>query len=186
MIIHDPNGTYAGVTSENRLKSRAVTQKHDLYENHSEGKVWSIFFEDINPVGANDKFFYFKNTGNKDYALTDIRASCTTTTGRLYIKTVSGTPTFTAGTDLIPASRNAGKSPVIDATIKSDTDTTGLTDDGDMFYMELSAVSTLYHLNPSSNIIISPGKAIAFEWGPATGEVTATVSIIELPKTSDM
>lgn len=180
MMIQSPNGTYVDVTDENRIKGSSVSHVFDFHQNHHHGKAWSVFFEDINPAGANDKFFYFKNNSTVEYSITDIRASCATTTGRLYIKRVIGTPTFTAGADLTPASRNTALAPAMEATIKSDTDTTGLTDDGVLFYMDLDTVSKLYHLRTSSNIIVAPGKAIAFEWGPATGEVTAVVSFTEL------
>lgn len=180
MMINSPNGTYIDVTDENRMKVSAISSFLDFHTNRDNGEVWSVFMESINPVGANDKFFYFKNDGDADYAITDIRASAATTAGRLYVKKVIGTATFTAGVDLTPVSRNTGLSPTISATIKSDTDITGLTDDGVFFYQDLDTVGKMEHLRTSSNIIISPGKAIAFEWGPATGEVTALVSFIKL------
>ena len=186
MIFNDPNGTYVGVTDENRLKTRAVTELLDTHENHHEGKVWSLPFFDIDPVGANDKFFYITNTGSKDIAISDVRVSCGTTTGRMYIKRVTGTPSFTAGADITPVTRNLSKSPNLSATVKSDTDTTGLTDDGTIFYLELDTVDKLFHLKTSSLMIIGPGKAIALEWVEATGTVSGIVSVVELPDASEI
>mgnify|MGYP001124260782 CR=1 FL=1 len=186
MILNDPNGTYVAVTSENRLKTRSITESFDTHENFHGGKVWSVSFFDINPVGANDKFFYLENTGTKDLAISDVRMSCTTTTGRMYIKKVTGTPTFTAGADLTPISRNLSKSPNLTATVKSDTDITGLTDDGTIFHMELDTVDKLFHLSTSSLIIVGPGKAVALEWAAATGEVSGVVSVMELPDQDDV
>jgi len=186
MQIDDPNGPYAGVTKENRLKTRSVGELFDAHENHHHGTVWSLPFFDIDPVGANDKFFYITNTGTKDIAISDARVSCGTTTGRMYIKKVTGTPTFTAGADITPVTRNTVKSPNLGATVKSDTDTTGLTDDGTIFFLELDTVDKLFHLKTSSLIIISPGKAVALEWVAATGTVSGIVSVIELPNADEI
>jgi len=186
MIFNDPNGTYVGVTDQNRMKARAVTELFDAHENHHHGTVWSLPFFDIDPVGANDKFFYITNTGTRDIAISDVRVSCGTTTGRMYIKKVAGTPSFTAGADITPVTRNTSKSPNLSATAKSDTDITGLTDDGTIFFLELDTVDKLFHLKTSSLIIISPGKAAALEWVAATGTVSGIVSVIELPDADDV
>ena len=182
----DPNGPYAGVTSENRGKVSAVSESLDRHLNHNDGKVWSVSIFDINPVGDNDYFFYFKNTGSVDVAFTGIQASCTTTTGRLYIKAVSGVPAYTASADIVPVSRNLGKSPTLDAIAKSDTDITGLTDDGVLGYMELSVVNSAYQLGGASDAIIPQGKAVALQWVAATGEVSASLSFMELPSAGDL
>jgi hypothetical protein len=181
MLIRGINSTPMDVTSDNRGKVSSVSEPLDTHINHYDGKVWSVSFFDVNPVGANDYFFYFKNTGTAEIAITDFRMSATTTASRIYINSVSGTPTFTAGTDLTPVSRNIGKPATMSATIKSDTDTTGLTNDGTLFHMELDTVNKLFHLSTSSKLIIPQGKAIAIQWVEATGEVSGVVSFIEIP-----
>lgn len=158
-----------------------IFETFEAHQNHQYGTTWSLPFFDINPVGANDKFFYIENTGTKDIAISDIRVSCATTTGRMYIKEVSGTPTFTAGADITPVGRNLDVSPTLSATVKTDTDTTGLTDEGTLFFMELDTVDELFSLMTNSYIIINQGKAVAFEWAPATGTISGIVSVIELP-----
>jgi hypothetical protein len=180
MIINDPNGTPLGVTAGNRGKVSSVSEPMDMRINHVDGKVWSYSFFDIDPVGANDYFFYLKNTGTAELAVTDFRLSCGTTASRVYVKAVSGTPTFTAGADITPVSRNLSKSAVPDATCKSDTDITGLTDDGTVFHMELDAVDKLFHLSTSSKIIIPQGKSIALQFAAATGTVSGVVSVIAI------
>ena len=47
--------------------------------------------------------------------------------------------------------------------------------------MELDTVDELFSLMTNSYIIINQGKAMAFEWGPATGTISGIVSVIELP-----
>ena len=186
MIINDPSGFPMGVTSENRGKMSAVSESLDRHTNHHTGKVWSVSFFDINPAGANDYFFYLSNTGSADLSLTGIHASCTTATGRLYVKIVSGTPSYTASADVAPVSRNLGKSVTLSATAKTDADITGLSDDGILGYMELSVVNTQYDLAGDSDIVIPQGKAIALQWVAATGEVSASLSIMELPDIDDL
>lgn len=159
MQIHGPNGQIAEVDIENRLSTKAISEAYDRHINKHEGKVWSVL-QSTTPVGANDYLFYFKNTGAEDIYITDIRASCAGAS-TLWIQRVSGTPTFTAGADLTPVTRNTGSTKTIDATIKEDTNTTGLTDDGTIFFIECPVADTLYHLRTSSNIIVTQGQAIA-------------------------
>ena len=174
------------VTDEFRGKVSSIDQPVDMHTNHHHGKVWSLPFFDINPVGADDYFFYLKNTGSSDIAISDFRIAASTTASRIFIDVVSGTPSFTAGVDIVPVSRNLGKSPTMDATIKSDTDTTGLTNDGVLFFMDLDTVDNMFKLSTTSKIIIPQGKSIAMRFQEATGEVSGIVSAIELPDVDDL
>ena len=179
--IRGIDGVPMDVTDEYRGKVSAIEQPVDQHVNHHTGKVWSVSFFDINPVGANDYFFYFKNTGSEEIAVSDFRMAASTTASRIFVDAVSGSPTFTAGADLTPVSRNLGKSPTMSATIKSDTNTTGLTNDGVLFFMELDTVDSMYKLSTSSKIILPQGKSIAMRFEAATGEISGVVSFIELP-----
>jgi len=151
-------GNFAQVDDENRLQTFSVVEPEDKHINR-EGKVWSVL-ANTTPVGAADYIFYFKNTGSSSIAFTDIRVSCGGAS-QLYINQVSGTPTFAAGSDLTPVARNLGSSKTITGTIKEDTNTTGLTVGGTLFFLECPTANTLYHLSTSSNIIIPQGQAIA-------------------------
>ena len=180
------NNNPMDVTSEHRGKVSSIDQPVDQHINHHTGKVWSVSFFDINPVGAGDYVFYFKNSGSAEIAISDFRMSASTTVSRIFIDAVSGTPSFAAGADLTPVSRNIGTSPTIDAIIKSDTDTTGLTNDGVLFFMDLDTVDKMFHLSTSSKIVIPQGKSIAIRFEAATGELSGTVSFIELPEADDL
>lgn len=162
MILEDGKGSgrQAEVNSSNQLTVKATSEPADKFSNRS-GKVWSVLAS-TTPVGANDIIFYFKNTGTETYVVTDIRASAAGAS-TLDIITVTGTPTFTAGSDLTPVNRNLGRSDAMTATIKEDTDTTGLTENGVLFFMECLTANELYHLRTTSNIIIPPGQAIVLK-----------------------
>lgn len=180
--IRDPEtGQAMSVNNEGRGKVISVAETFDRHENHEHGAVWSLDFDDINPAGANDKFLYIENTSaTKDYILTDFRLFASTTTGICRIKTVTGTPTYVTGTDVPPGSRNTrfNNSPSI--VVKHDTDITGLSDTATIFQVPLSTVDTMFQLKTTSGLILSPGGACALEWGPATGEVSGIISIVEL------
>jgi hypothetical protein len=151
-------GNFAQVDTSNRVLTFSVTEPEDKAQNKI-GEVWSVH-ANTTPVGANDYIFYFKNTGSTTIAITDIRVSAAGAS-TLYIQKVTGTPTFAAGADLTPLARNLGSSKTITATIKEDTNTTGLTSEGLIFFIECPVAATLYHLSTSSNIIVPQGQAIA-------------------------
>ena len=177
MMIEDGVGTgkQAQVDDENRLKVFAVSEPVDKHVNIHTGKVWSLPFT-VTPVGPGDYFFYLKNTSNEKYFLTDIRidAAAADVVG-LHI--VTGTPTFTAGTDITPVGRNTGVTIAPTATIKSDTNTTGLTDGGEVYFMVCEA-DKMAHLSMSANVIIAPGGAIALQAATGTASLKCMVSMV--------
>jgi hypothetical protein len=175
MKIEDGTGSasLAKVNSKFQLSTFSISEPEDKFENRS-GNTWSIT-SSTTPVGTNDYIFYFKNTSNNvAYVITDVRAVAAGAT-LLSIDFVEGTPTFAAGSDLTPVSRNLGSSNTISATIKEDTNTTGLTDKGRLFPIQVEAANKMAHLRTTSNIIIPPGQAIAME-SSAIQAVTCTWS----------
>jgi hypothetical protein len=172
-------GFRAKVNAENQLETLAVAIPEDKHTNSEHQGVWSLPFEGIDPVGADDYFFYISNTGTKNISITDIRIN-STVIGTVEIQHVSGTPVFTAGTDVTPVNRFLGSSKALFATVKTATDTTGLVEEGILFFMDLSTADELFHLRTTSNIIIPPGQAVALLWGEATGALTGIVSAVEL------
>jgi len=182
MEIRDPNSHQgAKVNVFGQLLTESVTNPEDRHINIEHKKVWSLSFRGIDPVGAGDIFFYFKNTDSVEYVFTDFRGS-TTVAGYVDIIAVSGTPAFTAGVDITPVNRYVGSSNAPIATIKTDTDTTGLTDEGILFTMDISASSTdqLNHLRTSAGVVVPPGQAVALRWSAATGVLSGTLSIVAL------
>lgn len=179
MLIGDGKGKngYAAVNKNQQLDTFSITEPEDRFLN-KQGKTWSVKSE-TTPVGAGDYIFYLKNTGTETYAITDVRAECGAES-RLTIHKVDGTPTFAAGADLTPVARNIGSSEPVTATIKEDTNTTGLTDQGEIFFVKCKTAGELYHLRTTSNIIIPPGTAIAAQSSAATSNrVTWSLTVID-------
>lgn len=161
MYIQDGAGVGpdAKVNRFQQIDVFAIIEPEDRFAN-KQGKTWTIR-SNTTPVGASDYIFYFKNIGTKTYAVTDIRAF-SSGASKLLVEGVEGTPTFTAGVDLTPVARNLGSSEPVTATIKEDTNTTGLTTKGVLFTIPCEA-SIEKHLRTTSNIIIPPGTAIAMK-----------------------
>ena len=178
-IIKD--GTGAGYTARvnnaNQLDVFAVTEPEDKFLNKN-GGVWTLYFE-VTPAGANDYFFYLKNTGTAVLSISDIRVHGSVAT-ELYYKKVSGTPSYITGTEPSITNRNLGSSSSPTITAKYDTDITGLTDEGVLFFENIAAANTRYKLSTSSNIIIPSGSAVAFQRVAATGLIGVAVSLIDI------
>ncbi|MEN8171415.1 MAG: hypothetical protein ABFS03_00895 [Chloroflexota bacterium] len=170
-------GYEAGVDDHGRLLGFNIVEDEDKHVNRHVGKVWSIPFT-ATPLGAGDYFFYFKNTGTENYFITDIRIDAAAA-DVIGVHKVSGTPVYVTGTDIVPVTRNTGSTLEPVATAKFDTDITGLTDDGEMFFMTCEA-NKLAHLRTSSNIIVTPGASIALQAATGTAALKCMVSIVGL------
>jgi hypothetical protein len=173
------SGRHAAVNSEFQLVGFSVSETTDRHINYTNQGVWSLPFEGIDPVGADDYFVYFKNTGTKLYAVTDIRVE-SSVAGTVEVHGVSGTPSYTASLDITPVNRYLGSSKQPAATVKTDTDVTGLTSDGTLFYINCSTANELFHLRTTSNIFVPPGQSFALLWDQGTGVLKGLVSIVEV------
>ena len=179
MKITDGSGSSleARGNSKQQLDVFAVVEPEDKLENRN-GNSWTISASST-PVGANDYIFYFKNTSTVTYAITDVRVTAAAAT-KLSVDHVSGAPTFASGTDLTPVNKNIGKSNTVSATIKQDTNTTGLSDLGRLYPIQVEAANKMAKLSMSANIIIPPGQAIAMESSAATAvESDWSLTVIE-------
>ncbi len=167
------------VKNTGRGQVDAVINTEDRFLNLNEEKVWSLPYEAIDPVGADDYFFYIKNTGSTNLGITDFRLE-SSVIGTVEVLSVSGTAVYTADNDITPVNRHIGSPVVPDATIKTDTDTTGLTNNGILFWINLDTADKTEHERTTANIIIPPGQAIALLWDQATGIMKGMVSLVEL------
>jgi len=177
-ILGSKSNKGANVNEDWQLETSAVTRSRDNFINGESGKVWSLALEDIDPAGADDKFFYLENTGTEVLKITDLRFS-STVAGIIKVKKVSGTPVYVGETSVTPVSRRTDKAPILAVTTNTDTDITGLTDEGVWFYIPLDSAGKLVHLRTSSNIMIAPGGKLALEWDTSTGVLTGIVSVVE-------
>lgn len=177
--IKDGNtGNTLKVDQKNRAHTFSVVETENRFVNSKEGKAWSATF-DVTPTGANDYFWYLKNTGANNLHVTDIRIASTVIT-RINYHVVSGAPTFSGSDDTVFIQKNLGSSREPSVDSQFDVDITTLTDEGTLFFEMCAVVNTRYNLSTSSNIIIPQGQAIAFERIAATGAITCTVSIVEI------
>lgn len=174
-IIKDGTGTGSTlqIDTENRLRGLVDSQPLDKHINIDKGKLWSAYFQ-VTPTGANDYFFYFKNTGTEDLFITDIRISSSAATQVTYEKV---TGTASSGTAATVTNRNFSSAKTMTSTIEYGVDITGLTSAGVLFFEECVNANQLYHLKTTSNIIITPDTAIAFKRVAASGSITCIVSI---------
>ena len=177
MRLQDGGGTgqEAIVDSEGRLYGFATVEEEDKHTNKHAGKVWSYPFT-VTPVGAGDYFFYFKNTSNTNAYLTDVRIYAPTAEV-VGLHVVSGTASYTAGSDITGVNRNTGSALSLSATVKSDTNTTGLTDDGEL-YFQVCEAGKLSHMKSSANIVIAAGAAIALKATNGAIALKCMVSIV--------
>jgi len=147
------------VNEAGQASTFSVTEPEDKHVNR-DGRTWTLYLSKT-PVGTDDYIFYIKNTGSDALAITDIRALAGAAT-TLHIDQVSGTPSYAAGADITPAPRNGGSNKTPTATIKSDTNTTGLTVvHSSLFPVRCDTADKLAHLSSSSNIVIPQGSAYA-------------------------
>jgi hypothetical protein len=177
MKIEDGSGTgfQAEVDGEHRLKTFSVTEPEDKHINR-EGKVWS-YLQSTTPTSTNDFIFYFKNSGESDLAITDLRVFVAAAT-KITIEAVTGTAGGTTSV-LAPVARNLGSSQVPDATCLESVDITGITGAGVLYFQQCAVAATQYHLSMSANIIVPQGQAIGIRSSISTA-TECLVSVVGL------
>jgi hypothetical protein len=180
MIIKDGSGTgnTLHINAENQAAVDAITRTLEQHINEIFEKQFSLTFEGIDPVGADDYFFYFKNTGTKNLHFTKFRFK-STVVGTVEIHAVTGTPSYTADTDVVPANRFLGSAKTITAIAKTDTNTTGLTNSATLVRLTLSTADTDFVDDVPAHIIVPPGQAMALLWDTSTGVLAGTMDIYE-------
>jgi len=174
-IVKGPDGRSADVDERNRLSTFSTSQSLSR-DSNKEGCSFSIFFS-VTPAGVNDLFFYLKNNGDLDVSLTSIRASSSVPT-TLFYEHVSGSPSFVAEADAAVTSLNLGSALQLSVDAIFDSDITGLTTVGVMFFEECSIADTTFALKIPSNIIIQQGQAMAFRRESGSGTLTMSVSVM--------
>lgn len=171
-------GFSAKVDDTNKLTVASVTEPELRRQNHHEGTVWSIDIPTITAGGAGNEFFYFKNDGDADLAISCFHLSSSAAT-RIRIFQVSGTASLTAGADAAITANNLGSSKLPTATIQTCTGASGLTDEGTLFYMELLTPNQIYHADLLQELIVPKGKAFAIERVAASGAITGYLTLVQ-------
>ena len=179
-IIKDGSGTgnTLRINEENRADVESVTRSITQHINEKYEKHFSLSFEDIDPTGADDYFFYYKNTGLKNIHFTKFRFN-TTVAGSVEIRSVTGTPSYTSEAAVTPVNRSFGSSQSVTAIINTDANITGLANAGTAIKLRLDTVNKDYTDDAPSHIILPPGQALALLWDTSTGAITGTIDIYE-------
>ena len=120
------SGNKAGVTSENMIKTLAITQSMEHHVNVEEGRAYHLPFVYAS-TGTGDStgscFLYIKNSDEKDMVIEGFSYA---TTGVIQVvKGVSGTPG--GGAAIVPSNVNFGSGRLADGTFYGSTKITGLT-----------------------------------------------------------
>lgn len=164
------------ITTENRAQTDTVSRTIDQHINEVYEKHFSLTFEAIDPTGADDYFFYLKNTGTKNIHITKARYK-STVTGAVELHYVTGTASST--TAVTPVNRYIGSSKTITATAGTAADITGLTNGGVLSRYALSSTDTDFVINYPAHVILPPGQAIALLWDTSTGVLAGTIELYE-------
>jgi len=161
------------VDSDFRLWTYSTQVPEDRYLNNN-GNVFSLPFSVVPSSGGN-YFFYLKNTGVDQLNVTDVRI-WSNSASIISMRSVTGTPTFSSASDIVPVNRNLGSPRTITATIKQDTGITNLTNGGEIFPQSCNVPKEMEHLRTTSNIIIPQNSSIAFSIDSASA-VRGLVSV---------
>jgi archaellum component FlaG (FlaF/FlaG flagellin family) len=177
-IIKDGSGTgkTLRINTENRASTDSVTRTIGQHINEIYQKHFVAHFEAIDPTGADDYFFYMKNTGTKNIHITKMRF-LSTVAGTVEVRHVSGTAS--SGTAVTPVNLFLGNSNAPTATIETDPDFTGLTNEGTIEGIRLDTVNKDFTEEVPEHIIIPPGQAVALLWDAATGAITGGIEFYE-------
>ena len=165
------------VDDYDRGLTNATVQSNDHFINVRTGACWSVPLT-VAPSATDKVFFHITNNGKTALNFTDFRFS-SSVVGYIEVSFATGTPVDVSATTLSGHTRNSGSSAVLDATAKSDTGATGLTSNGDQFYIDLYTVNKQEHLRTSSNLILAQGKTLILNWVGATATLRGIVSVSE-------
>lgn len=170
MRIQGPDGTVANIDAAGRLYTLSTSLNVDQFL-VTGGRTLSMVVPTVTPVGANDYFFYIKNNGTTNIAVGQISfmAAAPTT---VWVDQVSGTPVYVtnggAGSDPDVVNLRLGNPTQPIATIKYDTDITGIVQEGPLFFERCAVADTRYFLQTISGISIPTGQALAFRSSVST------------------
>ena len=140
------------------------------------GNTLSLVVDTVSGAGADDYVLYFENVGSYELNINSISAMATAAT-TLWIDHVSGTPVYVSATTTERTNRRLGDptNPFIDSHY--DTNITGLTQEGKLFFERLDTANKRYFLDTVSGISIPTGQALAIRSNNDLSDVTMNCSI---------
>ena len=175
MLIEDGGGSgqTAKIGGDGRLKTYALTEREDLYENEENGDCFSILVSKTPAAGGNNCFFYIKNNSDKNLNITSMKVySASAETIQIKLNDI-GTPAN--GTTNTPVSRNAGSGKIADCVCQDGTDITGLS--GGTVVDDLNTGTTMTKWDWGSNIIIPKNRTLTLYAVTTEVAIRATLSV---------
>jgi hypothetical protein len=169
MLIEDGQGSgrTAGVSTENRLKTIAVTSSTEHHINHDEGLAFNLIFQqtpaydDPSNTTGDVCFLYIQNTHEGEMVLEgiDLRLGGT---GQTEIIKVIGKDSGTqvGGSDISPANLNLGSGKTADGVFKGGDEITGLSGGVELQRIYISSSDTTSHFNFEQDIIVPKNNLI--------------------------
>jgi len=175
--IEGPDGRVVQVDIKGRMRTIAATQTL-AQQIAFEGNAFALNFTQT-PAGADDIFLYIKNTGLRDLAIGLFEFAATIAT-RITIEPVIGTALFVtnggAGTEEPAVNLNLGSTNVVNASIISDTNITGISSLGIMGFEDVIPANGRHELQVNPGFIIPQGKAVALR-SSVSSAITCAVTI---------
>lgn len=159
-IIQDGKGTgkVAEVDTNNMLAVKAVTITEEHYATHNKGKGWHIVLQQT-PTGANDNFFYFKNTSEDETYVIEGFDSRVASAETLEIY-LNPTGTTSGGTAVTPTNSNTShQATSMSATIEAGNDITGLSN-GNLFHRVFLTNTNTDYINFELDLAVEPGGSL--------------------------
>ncbi|KKL96670.1 hypothetical protein LCGC14_1842190 [marine sediment metagenome] len=156
-IIKDATGTgkTMGVNKDNQAEVEAVIEARDDYVNRVKEGAFSVLF-DATPTGADDCFFYFKNTGEDDVHIEGFSLKLAATEYIDCKLNDVGAPS--GGGTLTPVNLHGGSGNTVSATIEDGNDITNLSGGSTAFRIyHLTSAGSVLHIFPIDLIVPKNG-----------------------------
>jgi hypothetical protein len=159
------------VASNNRALVDSVSNTVEHHTNVDLGQGWVLVYEQT-PSGANDFFFYFKNTDVVPYIFESMSYRVASAEQvKIYL---DRTGTISGGTTLTPVNLNTGSAKEPTATIESGNNITGTTGGSVCQHIYMTSTESKFY-NFESGIAVAPGGTFMME--AIAGSVQITINL---------
>lgn len=179
MMLEDGTGSgkTAAVNSDNKLEVNAIAASPEHFINQERGQAYSVLFS-ATPTGADDCFFYMKNTSESDMIVEGFGLWLVANEYIDIKLKIDGTPI--GGTDVVPTNLNGGSGNLAIGQFQNGNDITGLTGTTAYRVYHGSSNATTY-TNFEMDIILPKNQSLALFAQTGT---TALAGFIDIAYTS--
>ena len=166
------NSDSAGVTTDFRLKTSAVTFTTEQEINHDNGQAYS-YGVSVTPSGASQCFLYIKNNSDDDMMVSEFMLSAASDETIIFKLADEGTPL--SGTTGTPVNRNAGSGNSAGVTALYGVNITGLSGGGSVMSVFIQGGESGLRIVPLSTFIVPKNKTITGY--ASSGSIAITVGM---------